>query len=860
MQNGNNSTSVGSTSAFVGRHLRRFAVIVIIVTLLICLVLFFAVMRANSNQICSIVGTNVQSYLEPLSREIIIGNQEYLATILENLKRSHLLRDVSVKAIDTPLNAPQIEQCQLNWTSIEFTTPIMFGQRQVAVLEGSILWIPFAQIAAVIGLAALGLLAFMWLSTRSLLRNLNKVLITPIGQLARGEVLEDQPLTSDVLKIKRDLDASQENAKYAAVAQLTQALAHDVRKPFSMLQILMQEMKKAKTLSEMKNSIESGSQAIDRALTSVTGMLTDIMEIGRETTQKCEAVSPKALIQASMQEVCKLYPCSDIDFLTEFKHHSLLRVDPNKVQRVFSNIVENAVQAMDGTGCLWFRTSELSGDGFIELVIGNSGSCVAPEDQQKIFDAFFTKNKKDGTGLGLSIAKKIVITHGGQIGCKALSGIGMEFWFTLPIVSQVDSVDIAFPKSIIEVHRTNLAVIERNSEQLNEEAQSEILEREIVHKLNGHHIKVMVLEDEELYRDALIRIFKTLDTVGPYIDLLVARSSDEAIAQAVLKPDIGLFDYDLGRTSLNGVETLKFIRQIVPDIYVWMHSNHICGNQYKEAIDAGAAHFLPKPLTKIHVLNVINRVVDANQDTFMLPASNDVVAVVDDCEFIRNAWIKLNAEYPLITFESPEAFWKHVNTHPDFFNSLALIVTDQFFGQKSLMTGIEFSKSIVGKPVVLSSVGNFDTQLPIDGISAVLPKKVLEWSELRKYFVSNPNLKSDLSANGSDMEDRHMLQTHIVPIAKTNKQEFLSSLKVKFLDSSIDIINDIEIAKNKNDAGRVKDLLHKLQGAAMFVNEQAIVDACRMQQDGQISDNNVIELTRKLIYNLEQKLRDESLI
>jgi signal transduction histidine kinase/CheY-like chemotaxis protein/HPt (histidine-containing phosphotransfer) domain-containing protein len=834
------------------------------------------------------VGINIQSYIEPLSREIVIGNKEHLATILETLKSSNLLKDVSLSKLDSPLNTPQKEQCSLNGLKIEFMTPVTFGQRQVATLKGNILWIPIAQIIAIIGIAVLLSLFFMWISTRMLLEDLHKAIINPICKLARGEILNGGILTSDVLKIKRDLEVSRENAQYAALAQLTQMLAHDVRKPFSMIQIVLQNIASTQTLSEVKNIIRSSSQEITRALTTVNGMLSDIMEIGQDTVRSRELVSPKSLIYISIQEVSRLLPDSNITFSASFDHKYLLEIDPIKVQRVLSNIIENAVQAMKGEGHLWFQSTAPDSNGFVEMIIGNTGSYVESDDIQKLFDAFFTKGKKGGTGLGLAIAKKIVTAHGGQIGCRVLNKKGVEFWFTLPVSEKIDAVNIILPKSTIEVLESMYSVTMANVDEFSEDDQSQTYEAEIVQKLNGRRIKVLILDDEELYRNALIRLLQKLNRVSSYIDLLVATSSNEALAHAMSKPDIGLFDYDLGESSKNGIDTLKLMRQSVPGICICIHSNHIGGTQYKEAVDAGARYFLPKPISKVHLLRIISESLDVTQvhmiqssypqslysEALRIPAlpfpvaqsvDDGVVAILDDCDFNCSAWNQLNIGRPLITFESPEMFWQHMEKHPDFFNSLALIVTDQFFGSKSAITGIDFARTITGKPVFLASVGDFSNEVPIHGITGVLPKKVMEWNELLAFCANRskivpgpdtPNSLGQLSHSGDPI-----LVKEIRPSVQTNKVSDLQiNLKVKFLASAFDIFNEIEIAMQQKNLRQVFDLVHKLQGAANIVDAHSVVNACRKIHSRQISEGDCIALLRDSIFTMEQELKSQGYI
>jgi two-component system NtrC family sensor kinase len=86
--------------------------------------------------------------------------------------------------------------------------------------------------------------------------------------------------------------------------------------------------------------------------------------------------------------------------------------DPGQIQRVFMNMIANAVQAIQGRGILTLKTS-LSGN-FVNILIRDNGPGIPQGVRQKVFDPFFT-TKRGGTGLGLSISHRIIHDHGGRI-------------------------------------------------------------------------------------------------------------------------------------------------------------------------------------------------------------------------------------------------------------------------------------------------------------------------------------------------------------------------------------------------------------------------------------------------------------
>jgi signal transduction histidine kinase len=93
-----------------------------------------------------------------------------------------------------------------------------------------------------------------------------------------------------------------------------------------------------------------------------------------------------------------------------------------ELNQVWTNLIDNAVQAMDGSGTLTLRTS-LDGD-HVRVEIGDTGPGVPPEIRQRIFEPFFTtKPVGQGTGLGLDISYRIVVArHGGDLTVESTPG------------------------------------------------------------------------------------------------------------------------------------------------------------------------------------------------------------------------------------------------------------------------------------------------------------------------------------------------------------------------------------------------------------------------------------------------------
>jgi two-component system NtrC family sensor kinase len=109
--------------------------------------------------------------------------------------------------------------------------------------------------------------------------------------------------------------------------------------------------------------------------------------------------------------------------------------DNNQLIQVFTNLIINATQAMNGKGNITVRATKDKPKGRIYIEISDTGCGIPEEDVPKIFDPFFTtKEEGKGTGLGLSTVHGIIEKHGGTIKVKETSSEGTTFLIELPLV------------------------------------------------------------------------------------------------------------------------------------------------------------------------------------------------------------------------------------------------------------------------------------------------------------------------------------------------------------------------------------------------------------------------------------------
>ncbi len=529
---------------------------------------------------------------------------------------------------------------------------------------------------------------------------------------------------------------------YKAVAATTQMLAHDVRKPFSILKMGLGMLGSAQDPGRIKKVLAILIPEIDRATRSVDGMIADVMEIGSTSSQLIkEPVNPESLIEATLGEVFRVYPKSDVKIVYDLRHRHMVNVHMQKVGRVFSNIFGNALQAMNYKGNVWFKSREV--DGFIEFCLGNEGSLISKENIPELFQAFFTSSKQGGTGLGLAIADKVVKAHGGKIWCESLRSTEfpngkVEFFFTLPIaVGKLKEKTFQLPTDSREIFNafSTLSDKKEASSSTSVDIGELTLEDEIYTASSrlGRPLNIMIVDDEEIYRCALSAALSRTPELVAAVTVYQPDGSNAALdllSKVVF--DLIITDVDMGGNSLNGFDLVHRLRHDfqVPAM-ICVHSNRIVSADHKTAIVSGADAFLPKPMARGQLLRL-------TLQAGLRPQSTDnakpEVLFIDDNIFFQEAWeAVLKPDSIVHLLNSPEELAAKLCKEPQFLDNVAFVVTDFYFDNSrgsGLDVGRIVKKHRPDKVVMLCSDGEFDNSVFEGAIDRTVSKVPVTYMEL----------------------------------------------------------------------------------------------------------------------------------
>ncbi|HZN14991.1 MAG TPA: ATP-binding protein [Acidimicrobiales bacterium] len=218
--------------------------------------------------------------------------------------------------------------------------------------------------------------------------------------------------------------------------EIVSTVSHELRSPLTSVKgytsLLLNRWDRL-TDDQKRMMLEQVNHDADR----VTRLITELLDISRLETGRLvlrrQMVDVASVATSVVEKLVMEYP--DLDVALKFPD-TLPRpyADPDKVEQVLSNLVENACKYGSPTGLL--VTGELA-DRQVAVSVSDKGDGIATEDLPRVFDKFFRRaeGKPTGSGLGLWISRGLVEAHGGRLSATSIPGQGTTFRFTLPLIS-----------------------------------------------------------------------------------------------------------------------------------------------------------------------------------------------------------------------------------------------------------------------------------------------------------------------------------------------------------------------------------------------------------------------------------------
>jgi two-component system nitrogen regulation sensor histidine kinase NtrY len=231
--------------------------------------------------------------------------------------------------------------------------------------------------------------------------------------------------------------------RVAAWRDVARRLAHEIKNPLTPIQLSAERLRR-----QFSAAPPSAKALIDECTSTIVTEVDSLKALVDEFAQFARMPAPKAVatdLNAVLVETLGLYTgllkqiCIDQKLALDIPK---VRIDAEQIRRVVINLVDNAIEALGGSGAgprpdgsspvIEVATLHEPSNGVVRITITDNGPGIPPEDRDKLFMPYYS-TKRRGSGLGLAIVRRIVAEHGGAIDVAGNTPTGTIFSIDLPV-------------------------------------------------------------------------------------------------------------------------------------------------------------------------------------------------------------------------------------------------------------------------------------------------------------------------------------------------------------------------------------------------------------------------------------------
>ena len=331
----------------------------------------------------------------------------------------------------------------------------------------------------------------------------------------------------DITERKKMEEALLQSEKLRAMGMMTSGVAHDFNNILAVIsgnaQLMERNYGNQKEMMDglhvILKAVSDGAEIVRRMrkFTKVERNLSEFMsvDIKEILEQALDFSRPRWMNMAKARGITY-----DID-KEGFKEVPTVLGSPSELREVFVNIINNALDAMTGGGCITFRT--LSKDDTVFVSISDTGEGMTEEVRKRVFDPFFTTKRAERSGLGMSVAYSIITGHGGKIEVESEAGKGTTFTMSIPITR---------------------------------EAPQQAVSPEPPWKIKAKKLRILAIDDEEEICSVLNKYFSRDGH-----DIKSVNNGTEAI-KLLKNEEFGLVLCDLVLPDMSGHDVVKVINEL----------------------------------------------------------------------------------------------------------------------------------------------------------------------------------------------------------------------------------------------------------------------------------------------------------
>lgn len=250
----------------------------------------------------------------------------------------------------------------------------------------------------------------------------------PIRLTVDGSITNVINLYEDITTQKELQRKVLQSEKMSAIGLLAGNIAHELNNPLTGLRSLAQVL-----LSQVKDGSTTAAdlKEIEKAAARSQAIIKNLLEFTNPTSQAMQVTTLDDVVEKTLpflKSMMRNHRMS-LDLQTR---HAEIRVEPNLLQQVVFNLINNACQSMGKGGTLSLRSQVVGKQ--VQLQVQDTGVGIPEEHRDRVFEPFFTtKSEGHGTGLGLSLSREIIEKFHGRIFFTSEKDVGTTFTIELPM-------------------------------------------------------------------------------------------------------------------------------------------------------------------------------------------------------------------------------------------------------------------------------------------------------------------------------------------------------------------------------------------------------------------------------------------
>lgn len=220
--------------------------------------------------------------------------------------------------------------------------------------------------------------------------------------------------------------------KIAAWKEVAQRVAHEIKNPLTPIQLSAERIIKNLKKKEKKfDAINEGAKTIVEEANIIKSLVDEFSNFARMPSIQLQSSDIHEILEQTVILFKGIFTKVEFDVSLSPDVPSPIQIDSEQMKRVFINLLDNAVEAMDKKGKIKIQTSFDKVNQRVRIEISDSGPGIPINEKDKLFLPHFSTKKK-GTGLGLAIVHQVISEHSGTIEAENMRPHGAKFIIQIP--------------------------------------------------------------------------------------------------------------------------------------------------------------------------------------------------------------------------------------------------------------------------------------------------------------------------------------------------------------------------------------------------------------------------------------------